>query len=90
MLVARATPTDEVFGAVTAEAGQLLHADYASTSRYDPDGAITVVATWNSTALCFRPASAEALGGRRRLDSPPGAGTTLEITLPVGTSPNAA
>jgi len=27
---------------------------------------------------------AEALGGQLRLDSPPGAGTTLEITLPVG------
>jgi signal transduction histidine kinase len=26
---------------------------------------------------------AEALGGRLRLDSPPGAGTTLEITLPL-------
>jgi signal transduction histidine kinase len=26
---------------------------------------------------------AEALGGRLRLDSPPGAGTTMEITLPV-------
>jgi signal transduction histidine kinase len=27
---------------------------------------------------------AEALGGHLRLDSPPGAGTTLEITLPLG------
>jgi signal transduction histidine kinase len=29
---------------------------------------------------------AEALGGRLRLDSPPGAGTTLEITLPLDAS----
>jgi signal transduction histidine kinase len=27
---------------------------------------------------------AEALGGQMRLDSPPGTGTTLEITLPLG------
>jgi signal transduction histidine kinase len=26
---------------------------------------------------------AEALGGHLRLDSPPGAGTTLEVTLPI-------
>jgi signal transduction histidine kinase len=26
---------------------------------------------------------AEALGGHLRLDSPPGAGTTLEVTLPL-------
>ena len=30
---------------------------------------------------------AEALGGHLRLDSPQGAGTTLDITLPLGAAP---
>jgi signal transduction histidine kinase len=64
MLVARATPTDELFGAVTAEAGRLLHADYASMNRYDPDGAITVVATWNRTGPVFPTGASARLGGR--------------------------
>jgi len=64
MLVASATPTDELFGAVTAEAGRLLHADYASMNRYDPDGAITVVATWNRTGPVFPTGASARLGGR--------------------------
>src|SRR5580693_1149703 len=41
-LVARAAPPEEVFAAVTAEAGRLLDADSTSMSRYDPDGAHTL------------------------------------------------
>ena len=48
-LVARAAPPEEVFAAVTVEAGQLLDADTTGMSRYDPDGALTLVATWAST-----------------------------------------
>ena len=48
-LVARATPPEEVFAAVAAEAGGLLHAHYLWISRYEPDGAIWVVAAWTST-----------------------------------------
>ena len=42
-LVARAAPPEEVFAVVAAEAGQLLGADFTVMSRYDPDGAATVV-----------------------------------------------
>ncbi len=49
-LVARAAPPEEVFAAVTADAGRLLDADITRMSRYDPDGAYTVVGTWASTA----------------------------------------
>jgi len=45
-LVARAAPPEEVFAAVTEEAGRLLDVNYASMSRYDADGAVTIVAGW--------------------------------------------
>jgi signal transduction histidine kinase len=48
-LVARAAPPEEVFAAVTEEAGRLLKVDFAHLSRYDPDGAATMVGTWNNT-----------------------------------------
>src|SRR6516225_9429943 len=44
VLVARAAPPEEVFAAVAAEAGRLLGTDHARMSRYDPDGAASVVA----------------------------------------------
>ena len=47
-LVARSAPPDEVFAAVTDEAGRLLDADNTGMSRYDPDGAHTLVCIWNS------------------------------------------
>ena len=37
-LVARGAPPEEVFAAVTAEAGRLLGAHHAAMSRYGPDG----------------------------------------------------
>ncbi len=51
-LVARGTPPEEVFAAVVKEVGQLLSGvsvDYAGMARYDPDGAVTVLATGGST-----------------------------------------
>ena len=47
-LVASGAPPDEVFTAVTGEAGQLLRADYMILSRYDPDGLVTVIGAWAS------------------------------------------
>ncbi|MDT7616097.1 MAG: hypothetical protein QOF00_3544 [Pseudonocardiales bacterium] len=47
-LVARATPPEEVFAAVTAEVGRLLEVDFTHLSRYDPDGP-TMLGTWHST-----------------------------------------
>jgi signal transduction histidine kinase len=48
VLVARAAPPDEVFAAVTAEAGQVLAADVAILNRYGSDGTETVIGAWAS------------------------------------------
>ena len=53
VLVARAAPPSEVFAAVAAEAGRLLHAHHATISRYDPDGAASVVGTWSGTGAAM-------------------------------------
>jgi signal transduction histidine kinase len=63
-LVARGAPPAEVLTAVTEEAGRLLHADHATMNRYDPDGAITVVATWSRTGAAFPVGTRARLGGR--------------------------
>ena len=48
-LVARAAPPEEVFAAVTAEAGRLLDADLAVLTRYDPDGTEILLGAWAGT-----------------------------------------
>jgi GAF domain-containing protein len=53
-LVARGTPPEQLFAAVVEEVGQLLPADLAGMGRYEPDGAVTVVASW-SEAVEFAP-----------------------------------
>jgi signal transduction histidine kinase len=64
-LVARAGAPEEVFAAVTEEAGRLLHADYSSMHRYGRDATMTVVAGWSSTGAAFFPVGALVeLGGR--------------------------
>ncbi|HTP17057.1 MAG TPA: GAF domain-containing protein [Streptosporangiaceae bacterium] len=45
-LVGRVAPPEEVFAAVTDEAGRLLGVDYTAMSRYDRAGARTIVAAW--------------------------------------------
>jgi signal transduction histidine kinase len=45
-LVARGVPPEEVFAAVTGEAGRLLGAHLAGMGRYDSDPAVTVLAAW--------------------------------------------
>jgi GAF domain-containing protein len=63
-LVARAAAPEEVFAAVTEEAGRLLGADYAAMGRYDPDGTRALVATWSSTGAAFPVGPQVKLGGR--------------------------
>ena len=65
-LVARAASPEEVFAAVTEEAGRVLHVDFTSMARYDPDGAITWVGSWSATDTAFPiPLGTRAeLGGR--------------------------
>src|SRR5215469_570947 len=63
-LVARAAAPEEVFGAVTEEAGRLLHADHATMGRYDPYGTVSVVAGWDCTGAAVPVGSRVALAGR--------------------------
>jgi GAF domain-containing protein len=52
-LVARGAAPEDVFAAVTEEVGRLLPVDFADMSRFEPDGAVTFVAAWGSTAAVF-------------------------------------
>jgi GAF domain-containing protein len=63
-LVAGAAAPGEVFAAVTEEAGRLLGAHHATMSRYDPDGAAMVVASWSVTGTAFPVGTLVPLGGR--------------------------
>jgi GAF domain-containing protein len=47
-LVARGAAPQEVFTAVTAEAGRAVTADFTSLWRYDADGAVTAVGNWGA------------------------------------------
>ncbi|HTX82811.1 MAG TPA: GAF domain-containing protein [Streptosporangiaceae bacterium] len=63
-LVARAAPPEEVFAAVTEEAGRLVGADYTAMARYDPGEMRTVVASWSSAGTAFPIGNRARLGGR--------------------------
>jgi GAF domain-containing protein len=65
-LVARASAPEAVFAAVAEEVGRVLSADVTILSRYDPDGAATVVGTSGRTgaALSTPVGSRFELGGR--------------------------
>jgi GAF domain-containing protein len=63
-LVARGVPPEELFAAVTEEAGRLLSVKHSSLGRYEPDGAFTVVA-WSGTGdLAPTVGSRQILGGK--------------------------
>src|SRR5262245_29996115 len=63
-LVAGGAAPEGGFAAVTGEAGRLLGAQLAVMGRYDPDGAVTVVASWSSTGTAFPLGTRWSLGGR--------------------------
>jgi signal transduction histidine kinase len=63
-LVAGAAAPEEVFAAVTKEAGRLLGGQHATMSRYQPDGTATVVASWSATGAAFPVGTRLPLGGR--------------------------
>jgi GAF domain-containing protein len=52
-LVARAAPPEEVFAAVTAEVGRVLSVGFTVLSRYEADGAATVLGAWTRTGAAF-------------------------------------
>jgi signal transduction histidine kinase len=63
-LVARGVPAEEVLSTVAEEAGRLLHSDHATMGRYDPEGAMTVVAAWSSTGTGLSIGTQHPLGGQ--------------------------
>jgi GAF domain-containing protein len=52
-MVARGAAPEEVFAAITQEVGRLLSVDCADMSRCEPDGEVTFVAAWGSSAAAF-------------------------------------
>src|SRR3954447_8369822 len=63
-LVAGAATPDEVFAAVAEEAGRLLGAHHAWMTRYEPDGAARLVATWSGTGAAVPDGTRLSPGGR--------------------------
>jgi signal transduction histidine kinase len=62
-LVARGSPTDALFAAIVDEVGQLLPVDIAGMGRYEPDGTVEVVASWNLAVDHFPVGCRPRLGG---------------------------
>jgi signal transduction histidine kinase len=63
-LVARGVPPEEMFAAVTEEVGRMLAVDLATMCRYEPDGTITILATWGRGGERFPVGSRWPLGGQ--------------------------
>ena len=80
-LIARARQPEEVFAAVTEEAGRGLDADYTAMSRYDADGAVTIVAGWEKTG----PVRGGLIGARVRLGGQNVATQVFETRRPART-----
>jgi signal transduction histidine kinase len=64
ILVARGSPAEQVFAAVTEELGRLLSVDMANMCRYEPDNTMTFVAIWDKGDEGFRLGSRWPLGGQ--------------------------
>jgi signal transduction histidine kinase len=64
MLVAQAAAPAEVFAAVTEESGRLLGVHHAAMSRYDPDGSVSVIASWSSIGAAFPVGTQWSIGGK--------------------------
>jgi signal transduction histidine kinase len=63
-LVARGVPPEEVFAAVTSEAGRVLSAGRAHLGRYEADAMLTSVAAWGDGVTGFPVGSRWSLGGK--------------------------
>jgi signal transduction histidine kinase len=64
ILVARGTPAEQVFAAVTEEVGRLLSVDTTNMCRYEPGNTMMFVATWARGDEGFHLGSRWPLGGR--------------------------
>jgi GAF domain-containing protein len=63
-LVARGTPPEEVFAAVTKEAGRLLSVEYAHLGRYETDATMTILAASGRSVDQFPAGRRWSLGGK--------------------------
>jgi signal transduction histidine kinase len=63
-LVARGVPPEEVFAAVTEEAGRLLSVEYAHLGRFEPDAAMTILAAFGRSVDQFPVGRRWSLGGK--------------------------
>jgi signal transduction histidine kinase len=63
-LVARSASPEEVFAAAAEEVGHLLPVDFADLARYEPDGTITILATWGMTRGVLPSGARLKLGGK--------------------------
>jgi signal transduction histidine kinase len=64
VLVARATPQDELFSSVTEEVGRLLQVGLTTMSRYEPDGTVTIIAGWSRAGDSIPIGTRWGVGGR--------------------------
>jgi signal transduction histidine kinase len=64
ILVARGSPSEQVFAAVTEEVGRLLSVDMTNMCRYETDNTMTFIATCYNSDEGFRLGSRWPLGGR--------------------------
>jgi PAS domain S-box-containing protein len=76
-LVARESPSEDVFAAVARELGRLLRVEDARMYRYEPDGTATVVASWGALQ------SALPVGTRRSVEGMNIAGMVLRTGRPA-------
>jgi signal transduction histidine kinase len=63
-LLARGVAPDEVFVAVTEEAGRLMPVEYAHLGHYESDGTMTIVAGWGKGGQLVPVARRLGLGGK--------------------------
>jgi GAF domain-containing protein len=80
-LVAEGTGAERVFDAVCEEAGRLIQVPGVLLERYDPDGRITVLATWGATDVWTQ--AGLDVGSRWPLDGPSVARFVLETGRPA-------
>jgi signal transduction histidine kinase len=85
-LVARAAAPEEVLAAVAEEAGRLLGAHHSWITRYEPDGAARLVATWSGIGTTVPAGTRLSPGGRNVYTLVSRTGRPARIDGSTGTS----
>jgi GAF domain-containing protein len=68
-LVARGVAPEEVFAAVTEEAGRLLSVEYATLGRYESDGTLNILVAWSRTGIVAPPVGSQQILGGNNLST---------------------